>query len=196
MILGLFAFVATAALGCFDCDFGAFSAVAARLLFGRLLLAVRGLFAHQSTLWLRAVGRAVALPVADRLFADRLARRLRVGALGVAQWVLADSVALRALADFAMLDRAADFALRLVALNFAFRASEFLAAGGALWRLADRFANLVADRLVTLPLALRVAVIAVAAAVTIRVRASLSSDAGANCKTHEGQKNESSHVWD
>ena len=126
---------------------------------GRLGLAVGGLFAHEGALGLLAVGRAVALPVAEGLFADTLALGGRVGALGVALRVLADGVALGAGALFAVLDRAAHFALGLLTLDCALAAAEFLAAGGALGLFADGFADLVADGGVALPLALGVAVV-------------------------------------
>jgi hypothetical protein len=90
----------------------------------------------------------VALPVTDWLLADGFAGRLRVGALGVAQRIFADGVALRALADFAVLHRAAYFTFWLIALDFTLGATEFLAARGALWRLADGLADLVAHGLV------------------------------------------------
>merc|ERR1719473_1833114 len=133
---------------------------------GRLLLAVGGLLADERALRLRAVGRAVALPVADGLLADGLTDGLRVGALGVAERVLAHGVALRAAALLAVLHRAAHLALRLVALDLALGAAELLAACRALRRLADGLAHLVADRRVALPLALRVAVVVLAAVAT------------------------------
>jgi len=126
---------------------------------GRLGLAVGSLFAHEGALRLLAIRRAVALPVAQRLFAHTLAFRGRVGTLSVALRVLAHGVALRARALLAVLDRAADFALGLLALDRAFAAAELLAAGRALGLFADRFAHLVAHGGVALPLALGVAVV-------------------------------------
>jgi hypothetical protein len=51
---------------------------------------------------------------------------LRVGALGVAERILADGVALWALANFAVLYRAAHFTFGLVAFNLTFGAAQFL----------------------------------------------------------------------
>jgi hypothetical protein len=93
----------------------------------------------------------------------------------VAERILADRVALWALANLAMLHRAADFTFRLVALDFAFGASKLLAAGRALRRFTDRLTDLVAHRLVALPLALRMAVICITA-VAARGVAPLSTD--------------------
>jgi len=125
---------------------------------GWLGLAVRGLLAHEGTLGLLALGRPVALPVAQGLFANRLALRLRVCALGMAHRLLAHGVALGAGTLLAMLDGAADLALRLLALDRTLGATELLATGRALGLFADRLANLVAHRAIAFPLALRVAV--------------------------------------
>ena len=73
-IASLFAIGTAAAL----CGLAGSAAAALLFLSSRLFLAVRRLFAHKRALRLRAVGRTVALPVADGLFADRLAGRLRV----------------------------------------------------------------------------------------------------------------------
>ena len=118
-----------------------------------LRLAVWGFFTNKSAAWLLAVGWAVALPVAERLLADRLARGRRVGAFSVAGGLLADRVAFRAGALLAVLDRAAHLALRLVAFDLTFRAPELLAPGRAARLLANRLADLVADRRRALPLA-------------------------------------------
>jgi hypothetical protein len=127
---------------------------------GWLRLAVGALVANQSALGLGAVSWAVALPVAQGFLADTLALGGWVGAFGVALGLFAHSVALGARTLFAVLDRAADFALGLFAFDGALAAAKFLAAGAAFRLFTDRFAHLVADGGVALPLALRVAVVA------------------------------------
>jgi hypothetical protein len=134
-------------------DLGGLIAARAAVGLRRLGLAVRRLFADQGAFGLLAVGRTVALPVAERLLADRLARGRRVGAFSVAGGLLADRVAFRAGALLAVLDRAAHLALRLVAFDLTFRAPELLAPGRAARLLANRLADLVADRRRALPLA-------------------------------------------
>jgi len=101
----------------------------------------------------------VAAPVADGVLADSFAFRLRVRALGVADGITADSLTFWAAALLTVLDRASNFAFGAVALDQALGASKFLAAGGALRRLANGFTNLVADGAVAFPLALGVAII-------------------------------------
>jgi hypothetical protein len=121
-------------------------------------LAVRSLLANKCALGLLAISRAVALPVAKGLFANRLALGCRVGALGVANGLLADSVTLRAGTFLAVLHRAPNFALWLITLNLALGATDLLAASRALGLLAYRLADLIANGAVALPLALGVAV--------------------------------------
>jgi len=144
-------------------------------------LAVRALLAHQGAARLLAVRGAVALPVAQWLFAHTFAFWRWVGALGVALGFLAHGVALGARTFLAMFHWAADFALGLVALDGALTAAKLLAAGGASGLFADRFAHLVADGGVALPLALGVAVTTFP---TVTSRAI----AGGGGKGHNGQE--------
>jgi len=129
---------------------------------GRLRLAVGALVADQSALGLGAVGRAVAFPVAQGFLADTLALRGWVGAFSVALGFFADGVALGARALLTVLDRAAYLALGLLAFDGALAATKFLATCATFRLFTDRFAHLVADGGVALPLALRVAVVALA----------------------------------
>jgi hypothetical protein len=147
---------------------------------------VRSLLANQSALGLLAISGAVALPVAKGLFANRLALRGRVGALSVANGLLAHGVALGAGTLLAVLHRAAHLTFRLIALDLALRATNLLAASGALGLLAHRLAHLVADRAITLPLALGVAV-ALLAIATLTIPGSASCECNSNNQSeHKG----------
>ena len=84
--------------------------------------------------------------------------RLGVRALGVAERILTYGITLGASSDFTMLDRASNLTLGFVALNLTLGASEFLTSCGALGRLTCGLTNLVAHGLITLPLALGMAV--------------------------------------
>ena len=121
------------------------------------------LLAHKSALGFWAIIRAVALPVAHGFLTNGFALGWRVCALGMAFRVLADSLTLWATALLAVFHRTAHFALGFAALNLAFGAAQLLAACRALGGFTDRLADLVANRTVTFPLALRVTVIALAA---------------------------------
>jgi len=80
---------------------------------------MRSLLAHEGALRFFAIRGAVALPVAERLFANGLALGSGICALGVAHRLLAYCVAFRAGTFLTVLHWAADFALRLVTLNSA-----------------------------------------------------------------------------
>ena len=135
------------------------SAIAGTAIFNRGLgLAMGSLLANQSALGLLAICGAVALPITQGFFTHGFTLGLRVTALSVANRFLAHGVALGTSTLFTMLDRATDLAFWLVAFNLTLGAANFLASGGALRLLANRFANLVTDGAVAFPLALGVAV--------------------------------------
>jgi len=156
-IRGFLIFVASAALGG-GFGLGGFFVAAAAVSCRWLWLAVGALLAYQSAAWLLAVRRAVALPVAQGFFTNTFAFRRWVGAFCVALRFLAYSVALRAGTFLAMFYWAANFTLGFVALDGALAAAKFLAASGASRLFTNRFAHLVADGRVALPLAFGVAV--------------------------------------
>ena len=153
----------TAALGLLSlhCNLGILRTLTAVLLFLRLFLTVRRLLAYQCALGLGAVGRTVALPIANRLLTDTLALGLGVRALSVAERILTYRITLRTSSDLAVFHGASYLALRLVAFNLTLGASEFLASRGALGRLTHGLTYLITHRLVTLPLALGMTVIPV-----------------------------------
>ena len=116
----------------------------------------------------------MAFPVAHGLFTYALALGLGVRALRVAERILTYGITLGASSDLAMLHRASNFALGFVALNLTLGASKFLTSCGALGRLTYGLTNLVAHGLITLPLALGMAVVPVTA-VSARIGASAST---------------------
>ena len=83
---------------------------------------MRCLFTNKSTFWLSAISRAMAFPVAKRLLTNRLALRLRVRALRVANRFFAHCVALRTSTFLTVFHWATHLTFRLVTLNLAFRA--------------------------------------------------------------------------
>ena len=135
---------------------------------------MRTLFAYQSTLGLGAVGRTMALPIAHGLLTHALALGLGIRALGVAERILTYGITLGASSYFTMFDRASNLALGFVALNLTLGASKFLTSCGALGRLTYGLTNLVAHGLITLPLALGMAVVSVTT-VSARIGASAST---------------------
>ena len=116
----------------------------------------------------------MAFPVAHGLFTYALALGLGVRALRVAERILTYGITLGASSDLAMLHRASNFALGFVALNLTLGASKFLTSCGALGRLTYGLTNLVAHGLITLPLALGMAVVSITA-VSARIGASAST---------------------
>ena len=135
---------------------------------------MRRLLAYQCALGLGAVGRTVALPIANRLLTDTLALGLGVRALSVAERILTYRITLRTSSDLAVFHGASYLALWFVALNLTLGTSEFLTSGGALGRLTHWFTYLITHRLVTLPLALRVAIVTVST-ITTWIRTSACS---------------------
>jgi hypothetical protein len=122
------------------------------------LLARRSL-ALQLALGLGAVGRFYALVEASEFLADRLASGLRSLAGGVATGRLADRLALGASFLLALVLGATDGADRLLAVNRALSAGRLLALHLAFGALAHRVANGRASGVITLPLALGVALL-------------------------------------
>jgi len=108
-------------------------------------------------LGLLAVGGLDALVVAREFLADRSALGLGGGARGVALGGLANALALGAVILLALLLGAADGADGLLAVNSALGARDFLALHLALGTLAHGVAHSRAGRVVTLPLAVGVA---------------------------------------
>jgi len=116
-----------------------------------------GLLALQLALGLLAVGGLDALVVAGEFLADGGALGLGGSAGGVALGGLAHALALGAVILLALLLGAADGADRLLAVDGALGARDFLALHLALGTFAHRVAHSRAGRVVTLPLAVGVA---------------------------------------
>jgi len=122
-------------------------------------LLARCLLALQLALGLGAVGRLNALVEASEFLADRGALGLRSLAGGVATSRLADRLAFGAAFLLALVLGAADGADGLLAVDGALSASGLLALHLAFRALAHRVANGRASGVITLPLALGVALL-------------------------------------
>jgi hypothetical protein len=153
---GLLARVGVAlSVGLRDSILGVVSVARAALV--AVVLVASWLLALELALWLLAVGWLDALVVAVWLFADRGTLWLWSLAGSVALSWVADGLALRATILFAGLLRATDRASWAFAVDSAGSARGFFALHFTLWTRADRVAHSRALWIITLPLAVWVA---------------------------------------